>query len=117
MRSPPLELVSPYTEAQLPQIVYKQSADVMILWHPDVPMQQLRRLTPTRWILTPLPLSVKPFAELGHAPAARLSLSADTVGAGRTFTTAPVTVPGAPVIGVAYPLKAAASVNFTRAGR
>lgn len=109
----PLEIVSPYTAAQLAQITTKQSADAMFLYHPDVPTQQLRRLTPTRWILTPVNWTVQPFAEIGHTPSTRLGLSAATVGAGRTFTTSPTTVPDAPTIGVAVALKAAASVNFT----
>lgn len=109
----PLEIVSPYTEDQLAQITTKQSADVMFIYHPEVPTQQLRRLTPSRWVLGPVVWAVQPFAELGHLPNARLSLSSATVGVGRTFTTTPTAVPDAPTIGTAYPLKASASVNFT----
>lgn len=108
-----LEVASPYTEDQLDEITTKQSVDVMYLFHPDVPPHILRRLTPTQWALYPIPFAVLPFTEAGHQPAARLSLSAATIGAGRTFTTSPVTAPDAPVIGTANALNAAAVVNFT----
>ncbi len=108
-----LEIASPYTEDQIPKITSKQSADVMFLFHPDVQPYQLRRVTPTQWVLIPVPWTVMPFAENGHRPDARLTLSSSSVGAGRTFTTSPTTAPSAPTIGTAYPLQASASVNFT----
>ncbi|WP_313495446.1 fibronectin type III domain-containing protein [Pseudoxanthomonas mexicana] len=109
----PLEIASPYTEDQLFQITRKQGGDTMFMWHPDVPTQRLRRLTGAQWVLEPVPWIAEPFAEIGHSPDARLTLSAATVGTGRTFTTTPTTAPGAPTIGTATPLKAAASVSFT----
>ena len=108
-----LEIVSPYTEAQLTKITTKQSADVMFLFHPDVQPHQLRRLTPTRWVLIPVPWSVMPFSENGHSPGAKLTLSDSSVGIGRTFTTTLTSAPDAPIIGTAYALKASANVNFT----
>ncbi len=109
----PLELVSPYTADQLPQIRFKQNGDTMFLFHLDVPVQRLRRLTALLWTLLPVDWVAEPFSEIGHSPDAVLTLSLATVGVGRTFTTAPTTVPAAPTIGIAYPLNAAASVNFT----
>lgn len=50
----PLEVVSPYTEAQLRAIDAKQSADVLYLWHPDVPQQKLLRVSDTNWQLLPV---------------------------------------------------------------
>lgn len=109
----PLEVASPYTEAQLPEITAKQSADVMFLYHPEVAPQQLRRLSPTRWVLSPVPWGVMPFSENGHEPNAKLTLSAATVGAGRTFTTVNVTVPDAPTAVAASALNGGATVTFT----
>lgn len=109
----PLEIASPYTADEVWEITTCQSGDVLLLFHPTKPTQTLRRLSAEQWVLSPVPWVVKPFAEIGHTPDARLTLSAATVGAGRTFTTAPTSVPGAPVIGTASPLNAAASVNFT----
>ena len=109
----PLEIVSPYTQDQLFNIRFKQDSDVLFLFHSRVPVQQLRRITALLWTLLPVRWVAEPFSENGHAPDARLSLSAATVGVGRTFTTSPTAVPGAPTIGTAFPLNAAASVNFT----
>lgn len=108
-----LELTSPYTEAQLPEITTRQIADAMYLFHPDVPVHQLRRISATVWTLLPVAWIVEPFAELGVLPDAKLSLSAATVGTGRTFTTANVTVPGAPTAVSATPFNAKARVAFT----
>jgi hypothetical protein len=109
----PLEIPSPFTEAQLWDITTKQGADTMFLFHPDVPTQRLRRLTSDQWSIQPVPWAVQPFAELGHSPDAVLHLSAMTVGVGRTFTTADTTVPDAPTIGAAVALNAGANVAFT----
>src|SRR3546814_1447440 len=85
----------------------------MFLLHENVFPQRLRRLNTTSWALGPVPWITEPFGEIGIAPASRLSLSAATVGTGRTFTSAATEVPAAPTIGVASPLRAAASVAFT----
>lgn len=109
----PIEIASPYTEDQLGAITYAQDSDGLYLFHEDVRPYLLSRITATLWTLVPVQWSTIPFAELGHSLDAKLTLSVATVGTGRTFTTAATTVPGAPTIGTAYPLNAAASVNFT----
>lgn len=109
----PIEIASPYTEDQLATITYAQDSDGLYLFHEDVRPHLLSRITATLWTLAPVQWSTIPFAELGHSLDAKLTLSVATVGTGRTFTTAATTVPGAPTIGTAYPLNAAASVNFT----
>lgn len=108
-----LELASPYTEAQLFEITTKQAVDVMYLFHREVQPHILRRMTATRWAIYPIPFGVLPFSENGHYPEAALSLSATTSGAGRVFSTTPISAPGAPTIGTAYPLDGAAIVHFT----
>src|SRR5690606_6319385 len=82
----PLEIESPYTEDQLFELTTRQGADTMFVFHPNVPTYRLRRLTATLWSFTPVPWVAEPFAELGHNPGKRLTLSAATVGTGRTFT-------------------------------
>jgi len=82
------ELVTNYTEAMLPDIDYAQGADTMFLAHPTVPIQRLRRFSPTAFDLSAAPFTTTPFDEQGHALAAALTLSAATVGAGRTATAA-----------------------------
>jgi hypothetical protein len=80
------EIVTPYTSAMLPDIAYVQGADTMFLVHPEVPVHRLQRWADAEWRLLPAPFTVEPFDELGQAGAAALTLSAATVGVGRTFT-------------------------------
>lgn len=80
------EIVTPYTSAMLPDISYVQGADTMFLAHPDVPVHRLQRWADAEWRLLPAPFVVEPFDELGQVGAAALTLSAATVGTGRTFT-------------------------------
>lgn len=49
----PVELVTPYSAAQLAELRTTQSADVMWLFHKDVAPQVLRRLTATSFELVP----------------------------------------------------------------
>lgn len=46
-----LEVTSPYQEADLPDIRYVQSGDVMTLVHPNYAPRELRRLSATAWEL------------------------------------------------------------------
>lgn len=109
----PLEIVSPYTEDQLFGLTTKQGGDTMFVFHADVPTQRLRRLTATLWTFAAVPWIAEPFAELGVMPAKKLTLSAATVGTGRTGTAGVITVPNAPTIGTATALNAGARVAFT----
>lgn len=81
----PLEVVTPYTTAQLAAIDFTQGGDTLLLFHPDVPVQRLRRFSATSWALDAAPLDPAPLYEFGHASATiTLTLSAATVGSGRT---------------------------------
>ena len=84
----PYEIATPYTSAMLPDLSYVQGADTMFLAHPDVPVHRLQRFGDASWRMLAAAFTVEPFDELGHTPAAALTLSAATVGAGRTFTSA-----------------------------
>lgn len=46
------EISNPYAAADLPNIHYTQSADVMTLVHPNYAPMELRRLGPSNWTLT-----------------------------------------------------------------
>jgi hypothetical protein len=48
------QIPTPYTEAQLFDIHYAQSADVVTLAHPSHAARELRRLGATTWTLTPI---------------------------------------------------------------
>lgn len=47
----PYEVVNPYAEADLFDIHYVQSADVLTLTHPNHPPKELRRMGATNWVL------------------------------------------------------------------
>ena len=84
----PVEVTSPYTETQLDDIHYVQSADTMFLFHPSHPVYRLVRYSNTSWKLSAVPWQVQPSEEKGDKPATMLTLSAATVGTGRTATAA-----------------------------
>ena len=81
-----ISLTSPYTSAQLATLDWAQSDATLWLAHPDVAPQRLQRLADGVWVIGPAPFTTKPFSEAGHYPATGLTLSAATVGAGRTAT-------------------------------
>lgn len=83
----PYELATPFTEAQVRELDYSQGADTMFLYHGDVPTQRLVRLGDTRWELTPAVWLQQPTDEIGQRfPGVSMTLSAASVGAGRTAT-------------------------------
>lgn len=48
----PVELVTPYTDAEIRSLHITQSADVLYLWHPDHPSHKLSRVSDTDWTLS-----------------------------------------------------------------
>lgn len=83
-----VELASPYTEAMLSSIDYVQGADTMFIFNVQTPIHRLRRVSDTEWSLAPAPFVTKPFDEKGINFTTALTLSAATVGTGRTATSA-----------------------------
>lgn len=59
----PLEIVTPYTTAQLRDIQFIQVNDVMFMTHPSVHPQKLSRLTNTSWTIENTPFSKGPFTD------------------------------------------------------
>lgn len=43
--------LAPWSETQIPQLTWTQSADTLLLCHPDVPPKRLVRLSDTSWQL------------------------------------------------------------------
>ncbi len=80
----PLEIATPYSEAQAQEFDYAQSELGMYLFHGSIYPQLLKRFDTTNWDCSAAPFSSIPFAEVGDYPAAILTLSAATVGTGRT---------------------------------
>jgi PAS domain-containing protein len=81
----PVELVTPYLEAELFDIQVQQSIDVMYLVHPNHAPRKLTRFSDTTWTLTELVFNPPPTEELPVEPAADITLSALT-GDGATIT-------------------------------
>lgn len=83
----PVEVVTPYDAAALPEVDYVQSADTMFTAHVSAPMQRLRRFGHDAWVFDPIPFVTEPFAETGHRPQVGLTVDDPTPGVDRTFTT------------------------------
>lgn len=82
----PYEIATPYTEDMLAELDYTQGADTMFIFHRSVPIHTLRRIAADFWSLTPAPITVAPFDEIGDTFPVALTLSDTTVGAPRTAT-------------------------------
>ncbi len=81
----PYEIVTPYTEADLPKIQTVQSADVMWLMHQDYPPYKLTRTAHTSWTLTAEDFPDGPYLDIGADRETHLKASA-TTGTGVTVT-------------------------------
>lgn len=57
----PVEVVSPYASADLAELNYTQSADVMYLFHPDYAPYKLSRVSHTSWTLVVVPFVDGPY--------------------------------------------------------
>lgn len=80
----PVEIATPYTEAQLADLQWVQSADVMWLTHPSHKPRKLSRTSHTSWTLTEADIRNGPFLT-ENATTTTLKLSAAT-GTGVTMT-------------------------------
>lgn len=82
----PVEVASPFLEAELDDVHYVQGADTMFLFHQSHPTRKLVRYSNTSWKLFQAVWDVPPSEEKGDKPATTLTLSLLTVGVGRTAT-------------------------------
>ena len=80
-----VEVVTTYQEADIPYLKFRQSADVLFIWHPDYAPAKLTRTSHTDWTLTDVKFSPPPTEEKGHVLDATLT-PATTTGSGKTFT-------------------------------
>ncbi len=83
----PLELASPYGEAELPALKWAQSADVMYLAHPDHPIRKLTRSGHSSWSLVEVAWQDGPYGETNAEDGKTLQPAA-TEGLGVTVTAA-----------------------------
>ena len=82
----PLEIAHPYTEAQVQDIDHAQDADTLYMTHADVAPQIIKRFSDSLWYQGPVAFTAPPDDEVGLRFASALTLSATTVGSGRTAT-------------------------------
>lgn len=82
----PYEIATPFTTAQIEDIDFCQAEDAMYVFHKEVYPQRVRVFADDSWDCSNAPFTTVPFAEVGVNPAANLTLSANTVGTGRTVT-------------------------------
>ncbi len=74
----PLEIVSPYSEGQLRELKFTQSADVLFICHPDVKPQELRRLADTVWKFVDFDFQDGPYLKINTDPDCKVKVSANT---------------------------------------
>ena len=86
----PYEIVSPYLEAELFEIKFAQSADVMYICHPNHAVRKLSRTGHTAWTLTEVNFTNGPYLD-NNITTTTFATSAHTVGAGRTLTASAIT--------------------------
>lgn len=78
-------MTTPYTSAMLAELDYAQSDATLYLFHPSAPVQRQERIVST-WAFSPINFSQQPFSEVGRVDTPAATLSAATVGTGRTLT-------------------------------
>lgn len=82
---------TPWTQAQLPQLSVTQSADTLLVAHPDVPPKRITRTSHTSWVMADWALSNRPFHRFA-APDVTLTPS-DVSGSVTLTASAPVFLP------------------------
>ncbi len=82
----PYEISTPYSYLWLSELRYVQGADSMFIAHENARIRRLQRFADDSWVIDVAPFVTEPFAEIGFRPSVSLTLSAATVGAGRTLT-------------------------------
>jgi hypothetical protein len=68
----PIEVITPYTEADLRNIHYRQSADVLYLWDGAHPQHKLSRFSDTLWTLSTVQHAPPATLEAGTSLATRM---------------------------------------------
>ena len=85
----PYEISTPYLTAELFDIKFAQSADVMYLTHPNHQTRKLSRTGHTSWTLAAVEFTNGPYLDT-NTTATTLTTSAHPVGTGRTLTASAV---------------------------
>ena len=83
-------LTTTYLTADLPQLKFAQSADVMYICHPDYSVKKLSRTGHTSWTITEVDFTDGPYLD-DNTTTTTFGTSAHTVGSGRTLTASAIT--------------------------
>lgn len=84
----PYEVVGPWTEAQLVDLKFTQSADIIYVCHPDVRPKQINRFSDTNWTITNYAFQDGPYLAMNTDAAKTLASSVTAIGASGTLTAA-----------------------------
>jgi hypothetical protein len=84
------EISSPYAAADLSNIKFAQSSDIMYLVHPDYAVRKLTRTGHTSWSLTEVEFNTPPF-QPHNGEDTTITASHNAVGATSTFTASAIT--------------------------
>ena len=84
------EITSPYAAADVAQLKFAQSADIMYLCHPSYPVRKLSRTGHTSWSLDEVEFNVPPF-QIHNDTSTTLTASHTAVGSSATFTASSTT--------------------------
>lgn len=83
----PIELGTPYTAAQLPQLKFRQDADTLYIAHPNHSTKKLTRSSHTVWALQDVPFSDGPFLDTNRDDAWLITAAGGELIVNGTFTT------------------------------
>lgn len=82
----PYEIATVYDEDELFELEYVGTADTILLFHENHPVQRLRRFANDNWVIDDAPFDPQPFFEQGFGSNDDLTLSQTTPGAGVSLT-------------------------------
>jgi len=99
----PIEVATPYLEAELPNLNFTQSADVLYITHPDHAPMQLERLSATSWQIVAYDYQGGPF-QLGNIDAAD-TIAASALTGSVTLTAASFLFDYSDSVGALYELR------------
>lgn len=83
----PIEILTSYTESDLPRLKFQQRADVLYLTHPGYPRKKLSRTSHTSWALTDVDDTDGPFLDENSNPDWTITASGGELVTNGVFTT------------------------------
>lgn len=81
----PYELTTPWAEADLADLWWTQSADVLFVCHPNYPTKEIRRAADNSWSIADFSHEKGPFTDMNRDQSRTVKISA-TTGSGITIT-------------------------------